>query len=161
MCPTECDYENLNLRRPRPIRVDERWIRIYIHTHTRWFKYDRDDLCVNKSQFVPVIFEPPCICSKYINRFLRAKNAMQLKVQLLLCIPWRRMGMWVQLHAFLTSMPDEGEWISPLPSPFTADESYAMNTTLRRPYTKPAWSGGEKSLALSGIRTAISQWLRR
>ena len=28
---------------------------------TRWFKYDRDDLCVKKSQFVPVIFEPPCI----------------------------------------------------------------------------------------------------
>ena len=28
---------------------------------TRWFKYDRDDLCGNKSQFVPVIFEPPCI----------------------------------------------------------------------------------------------------
>jgi hypothetical protein len=27
---------------------------------TRWFKYDWDDLCVNKSQFVPVIFEPPC-----------------------------------------------------------------------------------------------------
>jgi hypothetical protein len=27
---------------------------------TRWFKYERDDLCVNKSQFVPVIFEPPC-----------------------------------------------------------------------------------------------------
>jgi hypothetical protein len=28
---------------------------------TRWFKYDRDCFCVNKSQFVPVIFEPPCI----------------------------------------------------------------------------------------------------
>jgi hypothetical protein len=28
---------------------------------TRWFKYERDYLCVNKSQFVPVIFEPPCI----------------------------------------------------------------------------------------------------
>jgi hypothetical protein len=27
---------------------------------TRWFKYDRDYLCVNKLQFVPVIFEPPC-----------------------------------------------------------------------------------------------------
>jgi hypothetical protein len=27
---------------------------------TRWFKYDRDYLFVNKSQFVPVIFEPPC-----------------------------------------------------------------------------------------------------
>jgi hypothetical protein len=31
-----------------------------IFGHTRWFKYDRDYLCVNKSQFVPVIFEPPC-----------------------------------------------------------------------------------------------------
>jgi hypothetical protein len=28
---------------------------------TRWFKYYRDNLCVNKSQFAPVIFEPPCI----------------------------------------------------------------------------------------------------
>jgi hypothetical protein len=28
--------------------------------NTRWFKYERDYLCVNKSQFVPVIFEPPC-----------------------------------------------------------------------------------------------------
>ena len=27
---------------------------------TRWFKYDRAYLCVNKSQFVPVISEPPC-----------------------------------------------------------------------------------------------------
>jgi hypothetical protein len=37
---------------------------IACHTHlsfcTRWFKYDRDWLCVNKSQFVLVIFEPPC-----------------------------------------------------------------------------------------------------
>jgi hypothetical protein len=28
--------------------------------NTRWFKYYRDYLCVNNSQFVPVIFEPPC-----------------------------------------------------------------------------------------------------
>jgi hypothetical protein len=28
--------------------------------NTRWFKYDRDCLCVNESQFVPVIFERPC-----------------------------------------------------------------------------------------------------
>jgi hypothetical protein len=27
---------------------------------TRWFKYNRDYLCVNKSQFVPVMFEPHC-----------------------------------------------------------------------------------------------------
>jgi hypothetical protein len=32
-------------------------------TYTRWFKYDWDYLYVNKSQFVPVIFEPPCSCS--------------------------------------------------------------------------------------------------
>ena len=36
-------------------------VRCYRVRNTRWFKYDRDDLCVNKSQFVPVIFEPPCI----------------------------------------------------------------------------------------------------
>jgi hypothetical protein len=30
--------------------------------NTRWFKYYRDDLRVNKSQFVPVIFEPFCSC---------------------------------------------------------------------------------------------------
>ena len=35
--------------------------------YTRWFKYDRDDLCVNKSQFVPVIFKPPCTNIIYIN----------------------------------------------------------------------------------------------
>jgi hypothetical protein len=34
---------------------------VYTQHFTRWFKYDRDDLCVNKSQFVPVIFEAPCI----------------------------------------------------------------------------------------------------
>jgi hypothetical protein len=28
--------------------------------NTRWFRYDRDDLYVNKLQFVPVVFEPPC-----------------------------------------------------------------------------------------------------
>jgi hypothetical protein len=36
-------------------------IQIILETSsTRWFKYDQDYLCVNKSQFVPVIFEPPC-----------------------------------------------------------------------------------------------------
>ena len=29
--------------------------------NTSWFKYDRDDLWVNKSQFVLLIFEPPCM----------------------------------------------------------------------------------------------------
>jgi hypothetical protein len=35
--------------------------------YTRWFKYDRDYLCVNKSQFVPVIFEPPCTIISSLN----------------------------------------------------------------------------------------------
>jgi hypothetical protein len=47
---------------------------------TRWFKYDRDYLCVNKSQFVPVIFEPPCIKNKLLREFkpinLKARNRL-------------------------------------------------------------------------------------
>jgi hypothetical protein len=37
------------------------------YRYTRWFKYDRDDLCVNKSQFVPVIFEAPFIIHSNLN----------------------------------------------------------------------------------------------
>jgi hypothetical protein len=36
-----------------------------VRGNKRWFKYYRDYLCVNKSQFVPVIFEPPCISASY------------------------------------------------------------------------------------------------
>jgi hypothetical protein len=43
------------------INTAVRYIYLHLRLYTRWFKYDRDDLCVNKSQFVPVIFEPPCI----------------------------------------------------------------------------------------------------
>ena len=32
-----------------------------MENNTRWFKYDRDYLCVNKPVTFPVIFEPPCI----------------------------------------------------------------------------------------------------
>jgi hypothetical protein len=35
---------------------------------TRWFKYDRDWLCVNKSQFVPVIFETHCTYNVILRR---------------------------------------------------------------------------------------------
>ena len=44
--------------------------RLYMNSprNTRWFKYDRDDLCVNKSQFVPVIFEPPFISVNGLER---------------------------------------------------------------------------------------------
>jgi hypothetical protein len=41
--------------------------------NTRWFKYDRDYLCVNKSQFVPVIFEPPLYHPRYAKN-IRLKN---------------------------------------------------------------------------------------
>ena len=64
--------------------MDEHWFQ---KRYTRWFKYDRDDLCVNKSQFdrddlfvnksqfVPVIFEPPCILRNCV-----AINAQNFKV---------------------------------------------------------------------------------
>ena len=32
----------------------------YYVTCTRWFKYDRDKVCLVYTQIVPVIFEPPC-----------------------------------------------------------------------------------------------------
>jgi hypothetical protein len=41
---------------PQPITTHT----VPVFYYTRWFKYDRDYLCINKSQFVPVIFEPPC-----------------------------------------------------------------------------------------------------
>ena len=38
--------------------------------YTRWFKYDRNYLCVSKSQFVSVIFEPPCISTSVLETLL-------------------------------------------------------------------------------------------
>jgi hypothetical protein len=67
------------------VKAKNKWSFTYINTQglvtwalsTRWFKYDRDDLCVNKSQFVPVIFEPPC---KFSGSFYFAfqQKAMQI-----------------------------------------------------------------------------------
>ena len=47
---------------------------------TRWFKYERDYLCVNKPVTVPVIFEPPCIlqCKVQKTRFATAQQAKQI-----------------------------------------------------------------------------------
>jgi hypothetical protein len=46
------------------LRVDTQTARggfhVILESLESLFKYDRDSLCVNKSQFVPVIFEPPC-----------------------------------------------------------------------------------------------------
>jgi hypothetical protein len=43
--------------------IDRYQVAVYFtyKVNTRWFKYDRDYLCVNKLQFVLVIFEPPCM----------------------------------------------------------------------------------------------------
>ena len=45
--------------------------------YTRWFKYDRDDLCVNKSQFVPVIFEPPFTYNATLRRVRETTVAVE------------------------------------------------------------------------------------
>jgi hypothetical protein len=47
--------------------------------HTRWFKYDWDYLCVNKSQFVPVIFEPPCTIRKNTEALVTASKEIGLE----------------------------------------------------------------------------------
>jgi hypothetical protein len=51
--------------------------------NTRWFKYDRDDVCVSKSQLVPVIFEPPCIKTVTLVPSARRPGAQSLTVVLL------------------------------------------------------------------------------
>jgi hypothetical protein len=56
-----------------------------------WFKYDRDDLCVNKSHFVPVIFEPPCIYRSSYKCNVVVMSSMMLRyswlkfIDILLC----------------------------------------------------------------------------
>jgi hypothetical protein len=44
--------------RKRPVLTGKCWVKSiwYVYCFTRWFKYDREWLCVNKSQFVAVIF---------------------------------------------------------------------------------------------------------
>jgi hypothetical protein len=49
------------------MKLSAEWARQVRHD-TRWFNYDRDDLYVNKSQFVPVIFEPPSICRSLVTK---------------------------------------------------------------------------------------------
>ena len=41
--------------------------------NTRWSKYDRDSLCINKPVTVPVIFEPPSTLNTYIYHQLPPK----------------------------------------------------------------------------------------
>jgi hypothetical protein len=53
---------------------------------TRWFKYDRDYLCVNKSQFVPLIFEPPCKHNSVHS--MKAKSGGEASVSLDLGLRW-------------------------------------------------------------------------
>jgi hypothetical protein len=65
--------------------------RLHFPVNTRWFKYDRAYLCVNKSQFVPVIFEPPCITLS-TNLQLLVCSAVLPRVGPTSAVPWRRVG---------------------------------------------------------------------
>jgi hypothetical protein len=64
---------------------------LYSHlcADTRCFKYGRDYLCVNKSQFVPVIFEPPCtsasLHTKYDEIGRKSQTAARAAVLVLCC----------------------------------------------------------------------------
>jgi hypothetical protein len=65
---------------------------------TRWFKYDWDDLCVNKSQFVPVIFEPPCMIKKEAEKILKYK------------IPYNRNTLHVEWKHECDTSDNRGHW---------------------------------------------------
>jgi Notch-like protein len=65
-----------NLSNHRPMSLLTSFSKIF-EKITRWFKYDRDNLCVNKSQFVPVIFEPPCIIYTRIYKHLVTHNILE------------------------------------------------------------------------------------
>jgi hypothetical protein len=67
-------FQSVYTNTPSEIPVNFSWAS---SSGTRWFKYDRDDLCVNKSQFVPVIFEPPCnslLCFVTLSDLRKAVN---------------------------------------------------------------------------------------
>jgi hypothetical protein len=59
-CPAFCLFSLLITHKKNARRRDFLFLFYRSLIGTRWFKYDRDYLCVNNSQFVPVIFEPPC-----------------------------------------------------------------------------------------------------
>ena len=63
---------------------------------TRWFKYDRDWLCVNKSQFVPVIFEPPCTSLPLRGQKVENKITFGKEYQLFRNTAINRDNTWVQ-----------------------------------------------------------------
>ena len=55
-----------------------------VRLSTRWFKYDRDWLCANKSQFVPVIFQPPCTKCRMVRWYRKFKpTSMEVVVEVL------------------------------------------------------------------------------
>jgi hypothetical protein len=69
------------------------YIYIYIYIYTKWFKYDWDYLCVKKSQFVPVIFEPPCIYTEVIflfSAYVLEKTEIELYTHYTRLCLWRR-----------------------------------------------------------------------
>ena len=53
---------------------------VVTNRNTRWFKYDQDYLCVNKSKFVPVIFEPPCSWKRVCESIKAVSEASRLHI---------------------------------------------------------------------------------
>ena len=72
--------------------------------NTRWFKYDRDYLCVNKSQFVPVIFEPPCISSGQDAWLTRMQIRFRRTASCLICSAVTSVLAFHTLVSFLLEM---------------------------------------------------------
>ena len=76
--------------------------------YTRWFKYDRDDLCVNKSQFVPVIFEPPCTWCSSNEDYIRPTHSTYKFI--LIQVTFRTFFSVVQQLTTIASVEFQNKW---------------------------------------------------
>jgi hypothetical protein len=63
------------------------------------------DLCVNKSQFVPVIFEPPCIFTKHCNIPVHERVVANCLVEVAACFQTFVSLEWVDLPLRTTRNP--------------------------------------------------------
>ena len=94
------------------VQVSDAYVKVLC---TRWFKYDRDCLCVNLVTSFPVIFEPPCIIVffslnfSFFDMFLFLKNFCSMKYVLLAFFILSSKSIWLLLSSFSITVVRYGE----------------------------------------------------
>jgi hypothetical protein len=112
---------------------------------TRWFKYDRDDLCVNKSQFVPVIFQPPC---KSVDPVL--------PIRLTTCCGITTWGLWTTLYTGPVSHSDF-RLLGPIKKLLTG-KRFATDVDVKQVVTSWLQTHDTDFFFNSGIQALVPQW---